>query len=443
MDIEPGATTDDDGDFKTTMNNSLIAQSVFFDEAYYRAQLASPLPASMSAATHYLHHGWLQGLDPGPLFSTSRYLWRNEDVRLAGTNPLLHYLKEGLADGRRAWSSAEVMRWQQPWFSQPELALIESEKMNAAWPTLQRGDSVIVYCHSQGHFVFHQFQEMLVQSFNDLGMTAIAANEKYSAQGVDAALSIVLAPHDFFYLGGAPNASDRQFSSALLINTEQMPSRWFARILQLLFKAPLVLDMNVQTAASLCRLGINARFLPMGYVPQNTIFQANLMERARDIDLLWIGSNSKRRQRWAQQHQDIFRRHRSFVRLVGVVGALSDANPLAINPMQYTLLARRTKIQLNIHHFNMPYFEWQRIIHYGLLQGNCVVTETSPRVPGLQPGIDYLEASKEDIPLLLDWLLASAEGQRKREEVRHTGRDHAMRAFNLGRTLADLFRVGI
>jgi hypothetical protein len=109
--------------------------------------------------------------------------------------------------------------------------------------------------------------------------------------------------------------------------------------------------------------------------------------------------------------------------------------------MQYTLLARRAKIQLNIHHFNMPYFEWQRIVHYGLLQGNCVLTETSPRVPGLQPGIDYLEASKEDIPSLLDWLLASSEGQRKREEVRHAGRDHAMKNFHLGRTLAALFSV--
>ncbi len=423
------------------MNDSLIAQSVFFDEAYYRAQLASPLPASMSAAGHYLHHGWLEGLDPGPLFSTARYLWRNEDVRLSGMNPLLHYLKEGLADGRRAWSSPEVMRWQQRWLIQPELALAETEKIRKTWPKLKRGDTVIVYCHSQGHFVFRQFQEMLIQSFGDLGVTAIAADETFPTEYTGAALSMVLAPHDFFYLDGAPDASDLRFANALLINTEQMPSRWFAQILKQLFNAPFVLDMNVQTAASLCQLGINARFLPMGYTPKNMIFDGNLIEQARDIDLLWIGSNSKRRQNWAQQNQDTFRRYRSFVRLVGVVGALTDVNPSAINPVQYTQLARRSKIQLNIHHFNMPYFEWQRIVHYGLLQGNCVVTETSPRVPGLQPGIDYLEASKDDIPALLDWLLASPAGQRKCEEVRQAGRDHAMASFHLGRTLAELFSV--
>jgi hypothetical protein len=272
-------------------------------------------------------------------------------------------------------------------------------------------------------------------------VTAIAADKTLPAKKTGAALSRVLAPHDFFHLKGAPDISDPRFSHALLINTEQMPSRWFAQILKLLFKAPFVLDMNVQTAASLCQLGINARFLPLGHTPKNAIFQANLTEHARDIDLLWIGSNSKRRPGWAEQPQDSVRRHRIFVRLIGVVGALSDTHPLAISPMQYALLARRAKIQLNIHHFNMPYFEWQRIVHNGLLQGNCVLTETSPRAPGLQPGIDYLESSKEDIPSMLDWLLASSEGQRKREEVRHAGRDHAMKNFHLGRNLAALFSI--
>jgi hypothetical protein len=426
----------------TTMNDSLIAQSVFFDDAYYRAQLLSPLPAEMSPASHYLNHGWLQGLDPGPLFSTSRYLRRHKDVRTAGLNPLLHYLQHGIDEGRRAWSSEEVMRWQRPWFSHPEQALAETEKAIATWPQLRRGDRVLVYCHSQGHFVFQQFQHMIVQALTDIGVDAVAADEHFSAQAPEPALSLVLAPHDFFCLDGAPSLTDRRFANAVLINTEQMPSRWFAHILKHLFNAPFVLDMNVQTAASLCRLGIRARFLPMGYLPQNEIFRASPSESTRDIDVLWVGSNSKRRQSWAEQHRDMFGRYKSFVRLVGVVGALSAAHPSAITPMQYTQLARRTKIQLNLHHFNMPYFEWQRIVHYGLLQGNCVLTEISPRVPGLTPGIDYLEAAKEDIPSLLDWLLGSAEGQRKLHEVRCAGQVNARKAYQLGRTLAELFRVG-
>lgn len=255
------------------MNESLIAQSVFFDEVYYRAQLSSTLPAGMTPASHYLNQGWHQGLDPGPLFSTLRYLWRNEDVRNAGLNPLLHYLHCGLSEGRRAWSSPEVMRWQQPWFSNPELALAETQKSAKAWPTLSCGDKVVIYSHSQGHFVFRQFQEMLVQAFQEIGIEAIAANENLTSSATKPVLTLVLAPH------------------------------------------------------------------------------------------------------------------------------------------------------------------------YGLMQGNCVVTESSPRVINLTPGVDYIEAKKDEIPSIVEWLLESAEGKVKLGEVRLAGQKMAIKKYNLGRALSEIFRV--
>ena len=76
----------------------------------------------------------------------------------------------------------------------------------------------------------------------------------------------------------------------------------------------------------------------------------------------------------------------------------------------HAMLVRRAKIELKIHHFSMPYFEWWPMMHYGLMQGNCIVTETLPKVPGLQPGVHYLEADKYKIPDLIDWLLSSSDG---------------------------------
>lgn len=422
-------------------NESLIAQSVFFDQTYYSGQLTEPLPTDMTPALHYLDQGWRQGLDPGPLFSTLRYFWRNEDVRKAGLNPLLHYLKWGLNEGRRAWSSPEVMRWQQPWFANPQRALDETELNKGSWPRLKVGDAVVVYAHSQGHFVFRQFQTMLIQAFKAIGIKASAADETSPLPNPASKLAFVLAPHDFFFLPGSPDASAPAFSDAILINTEQMPSRWFARIMPLLFKARHVLDMNVQTAASLCRLGINARFLPMGYVPENDIFQMPESLQQCDIDVLWVGSNSKRRHDWFNRHQASLKKHQSFVRLVGVVGALDQANPDTIGPLQYATLARRAKIHLNIHHFNMPYFEWQRIMHYGLMQGTAVVTETAPRVPGLQPGVHYLEANKEHIPELVDWLLQATDGQSTLRNISNAGREAAIQTYSLSHTLAALFAI--
>jgi FMN phosphatase YigB (HAD superfamily) len=82
---------------------SLIAQAAalrasgFFDEAYYRAQRPN-LASEADAAVDYLLHGTT--LAPGPLFDSATYLDKYPDVAAANSNPLLHYLNHGRAEGR-------------------------------------------------------------------------------------------------------------------------------------------------------------------------------------------------------------------------------------------------------------------------------------------------------------------------------------------------------
>src|SRR5690606_22041147 len=54
------------------------------------------------AAVHYLKHGSRLGLDPSPTFSTRRYLDQYPDVKKAGINPLLHFIRSGEREGRQA-----------------------------------------------------------------------------------------------------------------------------------------------------------------------------------------------------------------------------------------------------------------------------------------------------------------------------------------------------
>lgn len=54
----------------------------------------------ISPALHYYAHGWKEGRDPGPNFSTDGYLSLYPDVRAAGMNPLEHYELHGRSEGR-------------------------------------------------------------------------------------------------------------------------------------------------------------------------------------------------------------------------------------------------------------------------------------------------------------------------------------------------------
>lgn len=74
-----------------------ISRSIFFDPAHY----AETYGAAGDPALHYLLEGAAQGRDPGPFFSSRKYLARNPDVAADGVNPLAHFEIFGRKEGRR------------------------------------------------------------------------------------------------------------------------------------------------------------------------------------------------------------------------------------------------------------------------------------------------------------------------------------------------------
>ncbi len=74
-----------------------------FDPAYYVANCGADFPPDADPLEHYCTIGWRDGCDPSRRFSTMRYLAANEDVSRSGSNPLLHYIEHGMAEGRSPW----------------------------------------------------------------------------------------------------------------------------------------------------------------------------------------------------------------------------------------------------------------------------------------------------------------------------------------------------
>lgn len=451
----------------TALDVRLIEGSRLFNAQHYVNLLAAKQRDGLPPARHYALHGWRLGLNPGPLFNTADYLARNPDVAAAGVNPLVHYLRMGMQEGRAGWSEVNLMEWQRGLFERPDLALQETLVCSAPWPVLRQGDLVTIHAHSRGHFVFQQFQQMIGQAFGSAGIDCELADERRHSGGRQTTVRIVVAPHDFFFLDGAPEPNAPEFTNAILLNSEQMPSVWFAKALPYFMRAPNVLDMNVQTAACLSRLGVNARFLPLGYVPENEIFklQASLPDEPivrrlppalakppaaldgavehRGIDVLLIGSNSERRERFVSENSGFFDSKTCFIHLAKIVGALKRTDPEAVSALAYAGLAQRSKILLNVHHFGIPYFEWQRLMHFGLMQCCCVVTERSSRVPGLVPGEHYFEDDLDKLRALMEWLLNDRDGRDRAETVRRAGYEAALSRFQLKHSLCELFQIDL
>lgn len=79
---------------------ALLEASGLMQGPWYLRQYPDAAQAAGGAAEHYLQTGAGLLHDPGPGFSTRRYLRANPDVAAAGMNPLLHYLRHGRKEGR-------------------------------------------------------------------------------------------------------------------------------------------------------------------------------------------------------------------------------------------------------------------------------------------------------------------------------------------------------
>ena len=78
-----------------------IRNSVFFDPEFYLSANADVRASGTDPSLHYLLQGGAEGRDPSRAFSTRGYLARNPDVAEADMNALLHYELYGRHEKRR------------------------------------------------------------------------------------------------------------------------------------------------------------------------------------------------------------------------------------------------------------------------------------------------------------------------------------------------------
>ncbi|MFC3612446.1 glycosyltransferase family 2 protein [Lutimaribacter marinistellae] len=87
-----------------------LRQSSLFEPEWYCRTYPDVREAGIDPALHFLRYGWVLGRDPGPEFDVKFYTERYPDIAGSGVNPLLHYLWQGQAEGRLPTPAAEKVR---------------------------------------------------------------------------------------------------------------------------------------------------------------------------------------------------------------------------------------------------------------------------------------------------------------------------------------------
>jgi hypothetical protein len=408
------------------------------------------------------------------LFDPAAYVARNPDLDIKRHEAWQHFCDQGLRQGRPFTSPEVVARLlaenaapvQAERFCLTQLAearLAAGHNLDLAEPLRRRGARIAVFCSSLGNFYMREIADMLAWGLQAEGVDTVQRDETANPdEPFD--LRVFVAPHEFFWLGeGREWTEAAEAGGSVLYNVEQPQTPWFCRAFPLLLEAPLVLDINLQSAAILRRAGCQVvHFMPghlptaryaqpypdisgvpltKGYAfarqPYDWLAQNRLDERP--IDLLFIGARAPRRDDVLIRLQELADRHRFWyvyrepsAPFTGQSGAAAESG---------WALAQRAKIVLNLHRDWIGYFEWPRMVLQGFWQGACVVSDPGLAAPIFMAGVHYLEENLRHIGELVRWLLETEEGRGKLDRTRMAAYERASSVGSMHVALAPVLEA--
>ena len=400
-----------------------------------------------------------QSLERLGLFDPQIYLGLNEDLRLARVDAWSHFLDYGISEGRPFTTPELVARALSQLAPEIDKELIElrerisghskrEEVFAAAAPLVSARITIGVYCNSRGNVFLQEIANLVHWQLTALGVNSkLRTEDSPLDERLD--IRIFIAPHEFYLLGRGDQwrriAGD---PGTILYNTEQAQTKWFNGALPYLIKAPLVLDLNFQTAKLSRYLGCNSIYYMPPYLgdcpytsPQLDVSHIDVVRgydfssqsfdwkhkdlHDRPIDILFIGSSCERRVKALERLRELSDKYRFVCIYTHQTSPLSGLSYRTTSPEINCALAQRSKIVLSVHRDWIGYFEWSRMVMQGFWQGACVVSDPSFPDPVFIPGIHFLEEPTRHLAELIDWLLGTQDGRAMMTNVAAAGHRRA------------------
>ncbi len=390
-----------------------------------------------------------------PCFQAADYAALNPDVEAAGFDAAFHALFIGAIEGRQLFRRDRLAR---------ALGGLNGFAVCQTAPP-QQPVPVGIYVSSLGNVFMQDIARDLADCLAAAGVPVTLRDEAAPAARRPP-FNIFVAPHEFFALGRGPAwVRDDVVSTAVMLNTEQAQTPWFATALPFLLAARGVIDLSAQHTALFANAGIPAHHatpVPARSLPRlNSAVRAHPLYRAlpdaallaadpaapltaRPLDIAFFGGHTPDREAWHARNTAFLASYNTFFydRRQGD-GPLRAGTPDGALSALASHVCGHSKLLLNLHRDEFGYFEWHRIVRLGMASGCVVVSEPCPPHPVLLPGVHFFAAAARQIPDLIEWLLRSEDGRQRAQEVQEAAADalayaldpactgHALMAFLL------------
>jgi GT2 family glycosyltransferase len=280
---------------------------------------------------------------------------------------------------------------------------------------------------SGGNWFFDEMVAAIRQELDRQGVPS-SVHQSFPPQRDDR-VYVFVAPHEYVLLHGhAAVPPGEVLARTIVLSTEQPGSFFFGLGVEISECAAATFDINSYAVESLVGAGVAARHLQLGYTPQWDRFDP---DRERDIDVLFLGNGSPRRLRHLASYGRQLTRWNSYVRISDNTRPNAQPSASFLTDEKWDLLSR-SKVMINLHAGERPYFEWLRVVQ-AVHCGAVVVSEHSVGLAPLEPGKHLFIGSPESLGLISDALLRDdPTRERVRDEAHRLLRDSLPLARSVG-----------
>jgi glycosyltransferase involved in cell wall biosynthesis len=260
--------------------------------------------------------------------------------------------------------------------------------------------TVHLFVTSKSNLFIREIAQLVCAGFGAAGCEAQLFVDQIPAENTEEdKIQIVVTPHEFFNLFLSHRLPwekiQRLAKHLFLLGTEQPESEWFYSNLVMAPHACAMLDIHLSGVAAYRANGVRCFHLPLGYHP--LLEQTDQSKHSeRDVDVCILAAMTDRREEFIAANADWFAARNCHLRLVPLGFAKTETTRSYLPAASRNALLQRTKILLNVHYSELPYFEWHRAL-IGLANRCCMITEAcegfAPLIPGkhlIMAKADYL-----------------------------------------------------
>jgi hypothetical protein len=272
-----------------------------------------------------------------------------------------------------------------------------------------------VFVASLGNSFMREIAETVVYGLRGNDVSAeLVVDAAPSAAPPQSLLQLVVAPHEFhpLFLDRAFDPERvRSLSRAVsFLATEQPGSEFFEIAFPLVRQGLGAFDINGTAVREFARRGVPATWVHLGISP--VWIAAGDHDGNRPIDLLFVGVSTPRRDAFLARHAELFHDAEAGIYLSRDTRPSSGKTPGFVDGDERNRLVASSKILINVHAREGPYFEWHRAL-LAAANGCLFVSETSDDTEPLVPGEHFVMGDLEELPgLARRWL--ENEGERRR-----------------------------